>query len=80
MKLFSLETKPKRRYVRTTNSTWISGLPKLGKKFKITKINQVRVSNITYIRIENGFVYLAVILDLFFRKVIGYSISKKNRR
>jgi putative transposase len=34
-------------------------------------------ADITYIRINKGFVYLAVILDLFSRKVIGYAISKK---
>ena len=31
---------------------------------------------LTYIRIGNGFVYLAVILDLFSRRVIGWAISK----
>ena len=34
-------------------------------------------SDFTYIRIENGFVYLAVILDLYSRKVIGWAISKR---
>jgi putative transposase len=34
-------------------------------------------SDITYIRIQNGFVYLAVILDLYSRKVIGWQISKR---
>lgn len=42
----------------------------------IDGINQVWASDITYIRIENGFVYLAVILDLFSRKIIGWSISR----
>jgi len=40
-------------------------------------INQVWTADITYIRIENGFVYLAVILDLYSRKAIGWQISKK---
>ena len=43
----------------------------------IDNINQVWTADITYIRINNGFVYLAVILDLFSRKVIGHSISKR---
>ena len=78
MKQFSLGIKPKRRYVRTTNSSHkYKVYPNLVKGKKITKINQVWVADITYIRIENGFVYLAVILDLFSRRVIGYSISKK---
>ncbi|NDF13617.1 MAG: IS3 family transposase, partial [Proteobacteria bacterium] len=41
----------------------------------ITGINQVWVTDITYIRIRSGFVYLAVILDLFSRKVVGWAIS-----
>lgn len=78
MKLFSLGIKPKRRYVRTTNSEHgFKVYPNLVKDMNIKTINQVWVSDITYIRIENGFIYLAVILDLFSRKVIGYSISKK---
>lgn len=42
---------------------------------RITGINQVWVTDITYIRIRSGFVYLAVILDLFSRKVVGWAIS-----
>lgn len=41
----------------------------------ITGINQVWVTDITYIRIHSGFVYLAMILDLFSRKVVGWAIS-----
>lgn len=78
MRQFSLGIRPKRRYVRTTNSEHgFKVFPNLVKDIKVKKINQVWVSDITYIRIENGFVYLAVILDLFSRKVIGYAISKK---
>jgi putative transposase len=41
----------------------------------INRLNQVWLSDITYIRIRTGFVYLAAILDAFSRKVIGYSVS-----
>ena len=41
----------------------------------LTGINQAWVADLTYIRIVNSFVYLAVILDLFSRKVIGWAIS-----
>jgi transposase InsO family protein len=44
---------------------------------KITGVNQVWVADITYIRILSGFVYLAVILDLFSRLVVGWAISLK---
>ncbi len=78
MKEFKLHIKPKRRYVRTTNSQHgFKVYPNLLENFRPKKINQVWVSDITYIRIENGFVYLAVILDLYSRMVVGYSISKR---
>ena len=51
--------------------------PNLLKKTKATAINQVWVSDITYIRILTCFVYLAVVMDLFSRKVVGWAVSKK---
>lgn len=75
---FRLQIKPKRRFVRTTDSNHKHRIyPNLVKGLSITQINQVWASDLTYIRIENGFVYLAVILDLFSRKVIGWAISKR---
>ena len=67
----------KRKWVRTTDSK--HGLPvyrNLLKDKRITGINQAWLADITYIRIRNGFVYLAAILDTFSRKVIGYAISR----
>jgi len=46
------------------------------KNIAIVKLNQVWVSDITYIRLSNGFAYLAIILDLFSRKCIGWQLSK----
>jgi putative transposase len=43
----------------------------------LTGINQAWVADITYIRIRNGFVFLAAILDRYSRKVIGWAISKR---
>jgi putative transposase len=40
-------------------------------------LDEVWTADLTYIRIGNGFVYLAVILDLYSRRVIGWSISKR---
>lgn len=47
----------------------------LARQFKATKPNEKWVSDITYIKIERGFVYLAVIMDLFSRKIIGWSLD-----
>ena len=45
-------------------------------KIEIRHLDQVWVSDFTYIRLPEGFCYLAVILDAFSRKVIGYCLSK----
>lgn len=64
--------------VKTTDSDHDLGYsPNLLPGRQVTGINQVWVADITYIRILIGFVYLAAILDLFSRKVIGWAISKR---
>jgi len=50
--------------------------PNLVKGLKITRLNQVWASDITYIRLSDEFVYLAVILDLFSRKCIGWNLDR----
>ena len=47
----------------------------LVKDMKVTAPNQVWVSDITYIRTVNGFCYLALITDMYSRKIVGYDIS-----
>jgi transposase InsO family protein len=69
--------KKTRRYVKTTDSNHPYPVyPNLIKDVKVTDVNQVWVADITYIRIVTAFVYLAVILDLYSRKAIGYAISR----
>jgi len=51
--------------------------PNLLKKRQVRAVNQVWVADITYIRIRASFVYLAAILDLYSRKVVGWAISKR---
>jgi len=67
----------RRRGVRTTNSNHSHPVfPNLIQDLLITSINQVWVSDITYIRLPTVFVYLAVILDLYSRRVIGYHLCR----
>jgi transposase InsO family protein len=47
----------------------------LVKEMEVTAPNQVWVSDITYIRTINGFCYLALITDMYSRKIVGYDIS-----
>jgi putative transposase len=68
--------KRKRAYAKTTNSYHhFHKYNNLIKDLKITKPNQVWVSDITYIRTVKGFCYLALITDLYSRKIVGYDIS-----
>ena len=73
----NLTRKRKRRFIRTTNSNHRCKIyPNLLMNRSVTALNQVWVADITYIRMTTAFVYLAVILDLFSRKAIGYCISR----
>lgn len=73
-----LQCQVKRHWVKTTDSNHgYRVYPNLIKELEITRRNQVWVADITYIRILSGFLYLAVVLDLFSRKVIGWAISEQ---
>lgn len=72
----SLQAKQIKRFVRTTWSEHDELVyPNLLPEMTVTDVNQVWVADLTYIRVMAGFVYLAAILDVFSRKVIGWSIS-----
>ena len=76
MRQSDLLCRVKRKRVKTTNSRHrFPRYPNLIKAMVISRLNQVWLSDITYIRIRTGFVYLAAILDAFSRKVIGYAVS-----
>ena len=49
----------------------------LKQEFKVEKPNKVWAGDITYIKTVLGWVYLAVVIDLYNREIIGYSLSKK---
>jgi len=66
----------KRSFTKTTNSYHhFHKYNNLIKELKIIRPNQVWVSDITYIRTVKGFCYLALITDLYSRKIVGYDIS-----
>lgn len=69
--------KPRRRYVITTNSKHFLRMhPNLTKDLAITRVEQLWVSDITYIRTDNGFCYLNLITDAYSRKIVGYALGK----
>jgi len=47
---------------------------------KLTGINQLWVADLTYVRLKGEFVYLAVILDGFSRKVVGWAVDRTMMR
>lgn len=67
-----------RRFVLTTDSAhgWRI-YPNLARHMVVSGINQLWVSDITYVRLQREFIYLAVILDVYSRRVVGWSISRQ---
>lgn len=67
----------RRKFVRTTDSGHgFKVYPNLAKKMAPTGTDQLWVADITYIRLMYEFVYLAVILDAFSRRVIGWELDR----
>lgn len=74
----SLQCQIRKKWVTTTDSNHpFPVYPNLIGDIAISGYNQVWVADITYIRILSGFIYLAVLLDLFSRKVIGWALSQR---
>ena len=66
----------KRKFVLTTDSSHgLRVYPNLGSSMTLTGVDQLWIADITYIRLEEEFVYLAVILDAHSRRVIGWHVD-----
>lgn len=66
----------KRRYVRTTDSRHGFGYaPNRIKGQSVERPDQVWVSDITYLRTQGGFCYLALTMDLYSRKILGFDVN-----
>jgi putative transposase len=67
----------KRKFLVTTNSNHDRPVyPNLARDLVLTGLNQLWVADITYIRLELEFVFLAVILDAYSRRVIGWALDR----
>jgi len=75
----NLLCRPKKKFrITTTNSNHDYPIyPNLAKDMVLTGINQLWVADITYIHLMNEHVYLAVIIDVFSRKCIGWDLSRR---
>ena len=77
MKELQLKPSWKPKFVHTTDSN--HNLPVyenvLDRQFEQTEVNRAWVSDITYIRTLSGWLYLAVVLDLYSRKIVGWAMA-----
>ena len=78
MRLDNLLCLRKRKFVVTTDSDHgLAIYPNLARRMTLTGLDQLWVADLTYIRLELEFVYLAVILDAFSRRVIGWALDRQ---
>ncbi len=82
MKELSLTPKAKRKYKATTDSNHKKETAPnlLGQKFAVAVPDRVWVGDITYVWTHEGWLYLAVVIDLFSRKVVGWAMSDQIKR
>ena len=79
MKESGLTPKARRKFKATTDSKHNKGVAPnlLNQKFAVTVPDRVWVGDITYIWTHEGWLYLAVVIDLFSRKVVGWAMSDR---
>jgi len=79
MKSNGIKAKTKRRFKATTKSKhdFLVSDNLLNQRFSADEANKVWVSDITFIRTREGWLYLAAILDVFNRQIVGWSIDSK---
>jgi putative transposase len=80
MRAAGLRGRRRRKFCRTTDSD--HGLPVaanlLNREFTTSQPNQVWVGDVTALWTLDGWLFLAVLLDLFSRRVVGYALSRRN--
>ena len=75
-----LQARPRRKFVATTPSN--HGLPtppnRLERNFVASRPNKIWAGDVTYLPTRDGWLYLAVLLDLHSRRVVGWALSERN--
>ena len=76
MQYYGLQIKPRRRYIQTTMSKhWLRKWPNIIKEKIVNQPDEVWVSDITYLKTEQGNCYLNMITDKYSRKIVGYAVA-----
>jgi transposase InsO family protein len=82
MKQYGLVAKARRKTRMTTNSN--HSLPiadnLLGQRFFVPEPNRVWVCDISYFQTTQGWLYLAIVLDLFSRQIVGWAVSTRMKK
>jgi transposase InsO family protein len=71
-----LVQKRKRKHITTNSNHWYKKYPNLIKGLVPDEPNQIWVSDITYIRTKNDFLYLFLLTDAYSKKILGYSLAR----
>jgi transposase InsO family protein len=79
MQKYGIRAKTRKKFKKTTNSNHNNPIAKdlLGQNFKSRESNKIWVSDITYIRTREGWLYLSCILDLYSRMIVGWQIDRR---
>jgi putative transposase len=77
MKEAGLQRKRKRPFPRTSDGKGEGGWPNLLKECKIERPDQAWVADITYVGLPHGFGYLACVLDVFLRRIVGSAMGER---
>ena len=82
MKLAGIRAQGRRKFKVTTNSSHKLPVAEnlLNRQFEVTQPNRVWGSDITYIWTHQGWMYLAVVIDLYSRRVVGWAMSNRITR
>ncbi len=80
MRLDNLLAVRKRRFIFTTDSRHTYAIfPNLAEGMSLTGLNQLWIADITYVRLREDFLYLAIVLDAFSRKAVGWELGEDLR-
>jgi putative transposase len=80
MRAHALQARRRRRFVATTNSKHNFPTPKnvVARRFESTARDKIWVGDVTFIATLEGWLYVAVLLDLYSRKVVGWAMGSRN--
>ena len=71
-----LVKKKRRRFITTFSNHWLRKWPNLIRQMKVTAINRLWVSDITYFKVAGDYVYISLITDAYSHKIVGYHLAE----